>query len=77
MAKKRYTVTLFSIIRTAIINGLDPYRYFEYALESVSFRIRKTWKSDESPAVSGRPDSDPQARNGFFQAGVLFKRRLR
>ena len=31
----RYTVTLFSIIRTAIINGLDPYRYLEYALENV------------------------------------------
>lgn len=34
-AGARYTVTLFSIIRTAIINGLDPYRYLEYALENV------------------------------------------
>lgn len=25
-----YTVKLFSIIRTAIINGLDPYRYIKY-----------------------------------------------
>jgi len=30
------------------------------------FRIQKPWKSDKNPAVSGRPDSDPQARNGFF-----------
>jgi len=35
MARKYYTVRLFSIIRTAIINGLDPYRYLEYALENV------------------------------------------
>ena len=34
-AGARYTVALFSIIRTAIINGLDPYRYLEYALENV------------------------------------------
>ena len=34
-AGARYTVTLFSVIRTAIINGLDPYRYLEYALENV------------------------------------------
>ena len=26
---------LFSIVRTAMINGLDPYRYLEYALENV------------------------------------------
>ncbi|MBE6127069.1 MAG: transposase domain-containing protein [Erysipelotrichaceae bacterium] len=26
---------MFSIIRTAIINGLDPYRYLEYVLENV------------------------------------------
>ena len=31
----RHTVGLFSSIRTAIINGLDPYRYLEYALENV------------------------------------------
>ena len=30
-----YTVKLFSIIRTAIINGLDPYRYLKYALENM------------------------------------------
>lgn len=30
-----YTVKLFSIIRTAIINGLDPYRYIKYALENI------------------------------------------
>lgn len=34
-AGARHTVALFSIIRTAIINGLDPYRYLEYALENV------------------------------------------
>ena len=34
-AGARYTVALFSVIRTAIINGLDPYRYLEYALENV------------------------------------------
>ena len=26
---------LFSIVRTAMINGLDPYRCLEYALENV------------------------------------------
>ena len=30
-----YTVKLFSIIRTAIINGLDPYRYIKYVLENM------------------------------------------
>lgn len=30
-----YTAKLFSIIRTAIINGLDPYRYIKYVLENV------------------------------------------
>ena len=30
-----YTVKLFSIIRTAIINGLDPYRYIKYVLENI------------------------------------------
>ena len=30
-----HTAGLFSIIRTAIINGLDPYRYLEYALGNV------------------------------------------
>lgn len=30
-----YTVKLFSIIRTAIINGLDPYRYVKYVLENI------------------------------------------
>ncbi len=30
-----HTVRLFSAIRTAIINGLDPYRYLEHALENV------------------------------------------
>lgn len=30
-----YTVKLFSIIRTAIINGLDPYRYIKYILENM------------------------------------------
>ena len=30
-----YTVKLFSIIGTAIINGLDPYRYIKYVLESM------------------------------------------
>ena len=30
-----YTAKLFSIIRTAIINGLDPYRYIKYVLESM------------------------------------------
>ena len=28
-------VRLFSIVRTAMINGLDPYRCLEYALENV------------------------------------------
>ena len=31
----RHTVRLFSIIRKVVINGLDPYRYLEYALENV------------------------------------------
>ena len=35
VAGARRTVRPFSIIRTAIINGLDPYRYLEYALENV------------------------------------------
>ena len=30
-----YTVKLFSIIRTAIINGLDPYQYIKYVLENI------------------------------------------
>ena len=30
-----YTAKLFSIIRTAIINGLDPYRYIKYVLENM------------------------------------------
>ena len=30
-----YTVKLFSIIRTAIINGLDPYLYIKYVLENI------------------------------------------
>lgn len=30
-----YTVKLFSIIRTAIINGLDPYRYIKYVLDNI------------------------------------------
>lgn len=30
-----YTVKLFSIIRSAIINGLDPYRYLKYILENI------------------------------------------
>lgn len=30
-----YTVKLFSLIRTAIINGLDPYRYIKYVLENI------------------------------------------
>ena len=30
-----YTAKLFSIIRTAIINGLDPYRYIKYVLENI------------------------------------------
>ena len=30
-----YTVKLFSIVRTAIINGLDPYRYIKYVLENI------------------------------------------
>lgn len=30
-----YTVKLFSIIRTAIINGLDPYSYIKYVLENI------------------------------------------
>ena len=34
-AGARHTVRLFSIIRTAIINGLGPYLYLEYALENV------------------------------------------
>lgn len=33
-----YTVKLFSIIRTAIINGLDPYRYIKYVLENIKSR---------------------------------------
>ena len=51
----RHTVRLFSIIRKAVINGLDPYRYLEYALENVgksrsrpSSRIRRT----SNPAMS-------------------------
>ena len=35
MARKHYTVRLFSLIQTAVINGLDPYRYLEYALKNV------------------------------------------
>ena len=31
----KYTTILFSIIRTAIINGLDPYRYIKYVLENI------------------------------------------
>ena len=31
----RSEVKLFSIIRTAIINGLDPYRYIKYVLENI------------------------------------------
>ena len=31
----RHTVRLFSIIRAAIINRLDPYRFLEHALENV------------------------------------------
>ncbi len=34
-AGARFAAKLFSIIRTAIINGLDPYRYLEYAIENV------------------------------------------
>ena len=34
-AGARHTARLFSIIRTAVINGLDPYRYLEYAIENV------------------------------------------
>ena len=34
-AGARHAVRLFSIIRTAMINGLDPYRCLEYALENV------------------------------------------
>ena len=30
-----YTVKLFSIIRTAIINGLNPYHYIKYVLENI------------------------------------------
>ena len=30
-----YTVKLFSIIRTAIINGVDPYRYIKYVLTNI------------------------------------------
>ncbi len=30
-----YTVKLFSIIRTAVINELDPYRYIKYILENM------------------------------------------
>ena len=30
-----YTIKLFSIIRTAIINGLDPYRYIKYVLKNI------------------------------------------
>ena len=30
-----YTVKLFSLIRTAIINGLDPYRYLKYVLTNI------------------------------------------
>ena len=34
-AGTRHTVRLFSIIRTAIINGVDSCRYPEYAFENV------------------------------------------
>ena len=30
-----YTVKLFSVIQTAITNGLDPYRYVKYVLENI------------------------------------------
>ncbi len=30
-----YTVKLFSLIRTAISNGLDPYRYLKYVLTNI------------------------------------------
>ena len=30
-----YTVKIFSIIKTAIINGLDPYRYLKYVLANI------------------------------------------
>ena len=33
--RQGHAVRLFSIIRTAMINGLDPYRCLEYALENV------------------------------------------
>ena len=34
-AGDRHAVRLFSIVRTAMINGLDPYRCLEFALENV------------------------------------------
>jgi len=34
-AGARHTAGLFSIIRTAVINGFDPCRYLEYALQNV------------------------------------------
>lgn len=42
MARKHYTVRLFSLIRTAVINGLDPYRYLEYALKNLGRKPIKT-----------------------------------
>ena len=45
-----YTIKLFSIIRTAIINGLDPYRYIKYVLENIKSTIILLF-----PAMGNRP----------------------
>ena len=67
-AGARHTVALYSIIRTAIINGLDPYCYLEYALENVGKRpIRghpSVFEESGKPLISVITELDRQAQNG-------------
>ena len=37
-AGARYTTKLFSIIRTALINHLDPEKYMTYVLENIKLK---------------------------------------
>ena len=69
-AGARHSVRLFSIIRTAVINGLDPYRRLECVLENVgksrswpSSRARRTSESDNFR----HNGFDRQAQNGPFK----------
>lgn len=41
-ARAIYTVKLFSIIRSAIINGLDPYHYIRFVLENIKTSLLMT-----------------------------------